>query len=58
MRTAGIMGIPKKRRRQRHPGRIDQNISDLLQRDFSATEPNRVWVSDITELATGEGKLY
>lgn len=58
MATAGIMGIPKKRRRQRRPGRIDQNIPDLLQRDFSATEPNRAWVSDITELATGEGKLY
>ena len=25
---------------------------------FSATEPARVWVTDITELATGEGKLY
>ena len=58
MRTAGIMGIPKKRRRQRRPGRVDRNIPDLLQRDFSAPEPNRVWVSDITELATGEGKLY
>ena len=58
MRTAGIMGIPKNRRRQRHPGRIDQNIPDLLPRDFSATKPNRVWVSDLTELATGEGKWY
>ena len=58
MQEAGLMGIPKKRRRQRRPGRIDRNIPDLVQREFSATEPNLVWVSDITELATGEGKLY
>lgn len=58
MQAAGLMGIPKRRRRQRRSGRIDRNIPDLLQREFSATEPNRVWVSDITELATGEGKLY
>ena len=58
MRTAGLMGIPKKHRRPRRPGRADRNIPDLLRRDFSATEPNRVWVTDITELVTGEGKLY
>ena len=58
MRRAGLMGIPKKRRRAPRPGRREQHIPDWLQRDFSATEPNRVWVTDITELATGEGKLY
>lgn len=58
MRLAGLMGIPKKRRRAPRPGRREQHIPDWLQRDFSATEPNRVWVTDITELATGEGKLY
>lgn len=52
------MGIPNKRRRQPRPGRVDRNISDQLQRDFSAIESNQVWVSDIAELATGEGKLY
>jgi putative transposase len=31
---------------------------DLVQRDFTAAEPNRVWVTDITEHPTGEGKLY
>ena len=31
---------------------------DLVQRDFTATEPNRVWLTDITEHPTGEGKLY
>ena len=31
---------------------------DLVGRDFTATAPNRVWLTDITEHPTGEGKLY
>jgi transposase InsO family protein len=31
---------------------------DLVQRDFTAAEPNRIWVTDITEHPTAEGKLY
>ncbi len=31
---------------------------DLVERDFSATAPNRKWLTDITEHHTGEGKLY
>lgn len=31
---------------------------DLVERDFTATGPNRLWLTDITEHATAEGKLY
>ncbi|CAM5641670.1 Transposase InsO family protein OS=Streptomyces griseomycini OX=66895 GN=FHS37_002252 PE=4 SV=1 [Streptomyces griseomycini] len=31
---------------------------DLVRRDFTATCANRLWLADITEHATGEGKLY
>lgn len=31
---------------------------DLVQRDFTAETPNMLWLSDITEHYTGEGKLY
>ena len=31
---------------------------DLVRRIFTATEPNRLWLTDITEHPTGEGKLY
>ncbi|MGW2088746.1 IS3 family transposase [Streptomyces sp. NPDC001880] len=31
---------------------------DLVRRDFTAAGPNRLWLTDITEHATGEGKLY
>ncbi|MCK0177660.1 IS3 family transposase [Mycolicibacterium sp. F2034L] len=31
---------------------------DLVERNFTAIAPNTVWLSDITEHRTGEGKLY
>lgn len=31
---------------------------DLLRRDFTAEGPNQVWLTDITEHRTSEGKLY
>lgn len=31
---------------------------DLVKRDFSAQRPNELWLTDITEHKTGEGKLY
>ena len=31
---------------------------DLVERDFTAAAPNQLWLADITEHWTGEGKLY
>jgi len=31
---------------------------DLVDRKFTATKPNLIWLTDITEHQTGEGKLY
>jgi transposase InsO family protein len=48
-------GKPKARKKK-GPGTPAHD--DLVRRDFTAGEPNRVWLADITEHATGEGKLY
>lgn len=59
MRQAGIQGLYRRRRRGctvRDPAATPS--ADLVNRDFTATEPNRLWITDITEHATGEGKLY
>jgi putative transposase len=32
--------------------------NDLIERDFTADVPNQLWLSDITEHSTREGKLY
>lgn len=59
MRQAGIQGLYRRRRHgctvrdpDAHP------ISDLVNRNFTVTEPNRLWITDITEHPTGEGKIY
>jgi transposase InsO family protein len=46
----------KKRRRKSRPGPPVHD--DLVQRIFTAAEPNQLWLTDITEHPTGEGKLY
>jgi putative transposase len=59
MRQAGIQGLYRRRRRGctvRDPDA--QPSSDLVNRDFTVTEPNRLWVTDITEHPTVEGKVY
>lgn len=59
MREAGIQGLYRRRRHGctvRDPDA--QPSSDLVNRDFTATEPNRLWITDITEHPTVEGKVY
>ncbi len=47
------------RRRRGKGGRSEPPVhDDLVQRDFTADGPNRLWLADITEHRTGEGKLY
>ncbi len=31
---------------------------DLVERQFTAEQPNQLWLTDITEHPTAEGKLY
>ena len=40
----------------KHPGPAVHD--DLVQRNFTAPAPNRVWLTDITEHWTDQGKLY
>lgn len=45
------------RRRKTTIGRLAAH-DDLVRREFTAEAPNQVWVADITEHRTNEGKLY
>ncbi len=56
MSRAGIHGLPGPKRRKR-VARV-ATASDLVDRDFARPEPDRLWVTDITEHPTREGKLY
>lgn len=59
MRKAGLEGTYRRSKRgmtRRRPGASSQ--PDLVNRDFTATEPNRLWVADMTQHKTAEGWLY
>jgi len=60
MRHSGLRGCAPRQRRvcttnARHGYPVAPN---LVAQDFTAAAPNRVWVADITYIATGEGWLY
>ena len=58
MQANSLWGIPAKKRRYRRKKPSDWSIPDVLQRCFCAAETNRIWVTDITMVATAEGKLH
>ena len=58
MRLAGIEGIRRRRVRTTRPDSGAVRPADLVERDFSATEPNRLWVTDLTYVATWAGVAY
>lgn len=56
MRTAGVKGLPgNKRARSKHQ---TSTATDLVDRKFTRDEPNKLWVTDIAEHPTREGKIY
>lgn len=60
MACDGLQGWPRRRKRRAggKPGARPSGVENLLERDFSANEPETKWVTDITEVVTQEGKLY
>jgi putative transposase len=56
MRRAGLKGLPGTRRpRPRHQ---TPTAADLVDRGFTRTGRDQLWVTDITEHPTREGKVY
>lgn len=59
MRLEGLRGIPQRTRwRRKGSEQRPAGIDNHLARDFSASEPNTKWVTDITFIETFEGWLY
>ena len=59
MREHHLAARRKRRRRSTtRPGKGRWRAPDLVKRDFPATQINKKWYGDGTEIGTGEGKLY
>jgi transposase InsO family protein len=60
MRQAGLLGVQRGRKAPRTttPDRFAVRPPDLVNRDFTATRPDQLWLSDITYVPTLEGFVY
>jgi putative transposase len=56
MCRAGLAGLPTRSRGKRTKKLA--TVTDLVRRDFRRHGPNHLWVTDITEHPTREGKVY
>jgi transposase InsO family protein len=56
MRRAGIQGVSGRPRYRHVPGVA--TAGDRVERQFHRDQPNQLWVTDITEHPTREGKVY
>ena len=60
MARQGLVGRSPKRKRRSltRPDKAAAPIPDLVRRDYSTGPVNQRWCGDLTEIPTGEGKLY
>lgn len=59
MRELGLAGVVRgKRTRTTLPAAVAARPGDLVERQFSAPAPNRLWVADLTYVATWSGFAY
>ena len=59
MRQQSLKGRVRRRYKCTTMSEHDQPIApNLLERQFEATEPNRRWVGDTTEIIVGNGRMY
>jgi putative transposase len=56
MRQAGVQGLYRRRHRRGQPAPV--TAEDLVNRQFTVTGRDRLWLTDISEHPTREGKLY
>ncbi len=58
-KALGLRGVLRGRRvRTTVPEPLAHRPQDLVQRNFTATRPNQLWVSDLTYVATWRGFVY
>jgi len=58
MDEQGLKGLPRRKLRRSGPKSDAGVAKDLVRRQFESEGPNRLWLTDITEHPTREGKLY
>ena len=58
MRQCGLKCQIRRVRYRSYKGEVGKIAANVLKRDFSAEKPNQKWVTDVTEFAVGDQKVY
>jgi hypothetical protein len=58
MQTYGLLAQIRRRRKYRHMGEQLHRYANVLNRDFSASQPNEKWVTDISYIQNAQGTLF
>jgi putative transposase len=58
MKTAGLEGVSRRRKYSSTRDKDARPAPDLVEREFVADGPNKLWVADITYVPTAAGFLY
>ena len=58
MRNAGLVGVSRRKSTVKIVRDRGRQAPDLVDRDFTADQPNKLWVADITYIPTWAGFLY
>jgi putative transposase len=59
MRQNGLFGVTRRRgRKTTVRGNVEQQASDLVDRNFDVDGPDQLWVADITYVPTWAGFLF
>jgi putative transposase len=59
MADLDLSGVVRgKRKRTTYPADVGQRPADLVERNFTASAPNRLWVADLTYVSTWSGFMY
>jgi putative transposase len=54
-----LSGVARgKKKRTTYPAEVSQRPADLVERNFTASAPNRLWVADLTYVSTWTGFVY
>lgn len=58
MKECGLVCVIRRRKYRSYKGEIGKVSPNVLERNFDAEKPNQKWVTDVTEFAVNDKKVY
>ena len=58
MRALSVQSIVRRKKYKSYKGEVGKIAPNVLNRDFTTTQPNQKWVTDLTEFKINDRKIY